>query len=127
MTTREYFQTVLDAHISDSMDEASRQLIQKLDEKNAKRKATPTKEQREAAQRVLLVKGFFEKHTPDEFFTRDDIAAATGMKPAEATAACKTLISVGKVVKGEAKIDKARRVVYSVPEGAQYLDREIEA
>lgn len=127
MTTREYFQAVLDAHISDTMDEASRQLIQKLDEKNAKRKATPTKEQREAAQRVLLVKGFFEKHTPNEFFTRDDIAAATGMKPAEATAACKALISVGKVMKGEAKIGKARRVVYSVPEGAQYLDHEIEA
>lgn len=127
MTTREYFQAVLDAHISDSMDEVSRQFIQKLDEKNAKRKATPTKEQREAAQRVLLVKDFFEKHNPDEFFTRDDIAAATGMKPAEATAACKVLIATGKVAKSEAKIDKSRRVVYSVPEGAQYLDREIEA
>lgn len=127
MTTREYFQAVLDAHISDSMDEVSRQFIQKLDEKNAKRKATPTKEQREAAQRVLLVEGFFEKHNPDEFFTRDDIAAATGMKPAEATAACITLVGMGKVVRGEAKIGKARRVVYSVPEGPQYLDREIEA
>jgi len=127
MTTREYFQAVLDAHISDSMDEVSRQFIQKLDEKNAKRKATPTKEQREAAQRVLLVQGFFEKRSSDEYFTRDDIAAATGMKPAEATAACKVLIATGKVVKGEAKIDKARRVVYSVSEGPQYLDREIEA
>ena len=127
MTTREYFQAVLDAHISDSMDEASRQFIQKLDEKNAKRKATPTKEQREAAQRVLLVTSFFAKHSPDEFFTRDDIAAATGMKPAEATAACKVLIATGKVGKDEAKIGKARRVVYSVSEGPQYLDREIEA
>ena len=127
MTTREYFQAVLDAHISDSMDKASRQLIQKLDEKNARRKATPTKEQREAAQRVLLVKGFFENHNPDEFFTRDDIATATGMKPAEATAACKALISAGKVMKSEAKIGKARRVVYSVPEDAQYLNHEIEA
>lgn len=127
MTTREYFQAVLDAHISDSMDEVSRQFIQKLDEKNAKRKATPTKEQREAAQRVLLVEGFFEKHTPDELFTRDDIAAATDMKPAEATAACKVLVAAGKIVKGEAKIDKARRVVYSVSESTQSLDHEIEA
>ena len=31
MTTREYFQAVLDAHISDEMDAASTQLIQKLD------------------------------------------------------------------------------------------------
>jgi len=109
------------------MDEASRQFIQKLDEKNAKRKTTPTKEQREAAQRVLLVKDFFEKYSPSESFTRDDIAAATGMKPAEATAACKALIATGKIVKGEAKIGKARRVVYSISEGPQYLDREIEA
>ena len=31
MTTREYFQAVLDAHISEEMDEASRILIGKLD------------------------------------------------------------------------------------------------
>lgn len=111
MTTREYFQAVLDAHISNTMDEASRQLIQKLDEKNAKRKATPTKEQREAAQRVLLVKGFFENH-PDEVFTRDAIAEAVNVSPAQVTAACKVLLAEDSIVKSEAKIDKARRVVY---------------
>ena len=127
MTTREFYVAIAEAQVSDELTTKAQELIAALDAKNAKRKTTPTKEQREAAQRVLLAKSFFEKHTPDELFTRDEIAADTGMSPAEATAACKVLIATGKVVKGEAKIDKSRRVVYSVPEGAQYLDHEIEA
>ena len=111
MTTREYFQTVLDAHISDEMDAASRQLIQKLDEKNAKRKTTETKEKREAADRRGLVLGFFQSH-PDEVFTRDAIAEAVGASPAQVTAACKVLLANDSITKSEAKIDKARRVVY---------------
>ena len=111
MTTREYFQAVLDAHISDAMDEASRVLIQKLDECNAKRKSTPTKEQKEASTRRGLVLGFFQSH-PDEVFTRDDVAKAVGVSPAQVTAACKVLLAEDSIVKSEAKIDKARRVVY---------------
>lgn len=109
MTTREYFQTVLDAHLSEEMDNASRTLIQKLDEKNAKRKATPTKQQKEASARSGLVLGFFQNH-PDEVFTRDAIAEAVGITPAQVTAACKALGD--NVAKSEAKIDKVRRVVY---------------
>lgn len=111
MTTREYFQAVLDAHISDSMDEASRILIQKLDEKNAKRKTTPTKEQKEASARRGLVLGFFQEH-PNEVLTRDAIAEAVSVTPAQVTAACKVLLAEGSITKSEAKIDKARRVVY---------------
>lgn len=109
MTTREYFQAVLDAHISDEMDEASKTLIVKLDAKNAKRKNTPTKEQKEASARRGLVLGFFQEH-PTEVFTRDQIATALGVTPAQVTAACKGLGD--DVIKSEAKIDKARRVVY---------------
>lgn len=111
MTTREYFQTVLDAHISDEMDAASRQLIQKLDDKNAKRKTTETKEKREASARRGLVLGFFQSH-PDEVFTRDAIAEAVKVSPAQVTAACKMLLAEDSITKSEAKIDKARRVVY---------------
>lgn len=113
MTTREYFQTVLDTHISDEMDAASRQLIQKLDEKNAKRKATPTKEQREAADRVDAVRNFFLTN-PHEVCTRDGIAAQLNITPGQVTAACKVLTAKGVITKSEAKIDKARRVVYSL-------------
>ena len=109
MTTREYFQNVLNAHISDEMDAASVTLIQKLDEKNEKRKSTPTKEQKEAATRRGLVLGFFQQH-PDEAFTRDSVAEALGISPAQVTAACRVLSD--NITKSEAKIDKARRIVY---------------
>lgn len=109
MTTREYFQAVLDAHISDSMDEASKTLIAKLDEKNAKRKNTPTKEQRQAAERRGLVLDFFKSH-PDEAFTRDAVAEALNMTPGQVTSACSRIEN--NLTKSEAKIDKARRVVY---------------
>lgn len=115
MTTREYFQAVLDAHISDSMDEASRILIQKLDDKNTKRKATPTKEQREAADRVDSVRNFFQTN-PHEVCTRDAIAAQLNITPGQVTAACKVLLAHGVITKSEAKIDKVRRVVYSLAE-----------
>ena len=109
MTTREYFQAVLDAHISDAMDEASRLLIQKLDAKTEKRKTTPTKEQREAAIRREQVCDFLKEHK-DESFTRDAIAEALAITLCQVTAACKALAE--NVTKSEVKIDKARKVVY---------------
>lgn len=109
MTTREYFQAVLDAHLSDDMDAASVELIQKLDARNAKRKDKPTKEQVEASARRGLVLGFLQSN-PEEAFSRDAIAEAVGITPAQVTAACKGLGD--DVIKSEAKIEKSRRVVY---------------
>ena len=109
MTTREYFQAVLDAHLSDDMDAASVELIQKLDARNAKRKDKPTKEQVEASARRGLVLGFLQSN-PEEAFSRDAIAKAVGITPAQVTAACKGLGD--DVIKSEAKIEKSRRVVY---------------
>ena len=109
MTTREYFQNVLDAHISDEMDAASVTLIQKLDEKNEKRKTAETKEKREASARRGLVLGFLQEHA-DEAFTRDQIAEVVGISVGQVTAACKGLGD--SVTKSEVKIDKARKVVY---------------
>ena len=113
MTTREYFQTVLDAHISDAMDEASRQLIEKLDTRNAKRASSDTKDKREARARVEAVRNFFAAN-PTEVCTRDGIAEQLGITPAQVSAACKTLVSLGVVTKAEAKVGKARKVVYSL-------------
>lgn len=109
MTTREYFQTVLDAHLSAEMDAASAELIQKLDDRNAKRKSKPTKEQVEASARRGLVLGFLQSN-PEGTFSRDAIAEAVGISPAQVTAACKGLGD--DVIKSEVKIDKSRRIVY---------------
>lgn len=113
MTIREYYESVLNAHISAEMDAASSTLLSKLDERNAKRKATPTKEQKAAADRRESVLDFLMAHK-GEAFTRDAIAESIGASPAQVTAACRSLGDA--VTKSETKIDKVRRVVYSVKE-----------
>lgn len=113
ITARQYFQNVLDAHISDEMDAQSAKYIAGLDARNAKRKSTDSKEKREVRARVEVVKGFFDGHK-GEWFTRDQIAEAVGISGAQVTAACKALGEY--ITKGEAKVDKAKRVVYSLAE-----------
>ena len=113
ITARQYFQNVLDAHISDEMDALSAKYIAGLDARNAKRKSADTKEKREVRARVESVKGFFDAHK-GEWFTRDQIADTVGISGAQVTAACKALGEY--VTKGEAKVDKAKRVVYSLAE-----------
>lgn len=118
MTIREYYQTVLDAHISEDMDKASSTLLSKLDERNEKRKSADTKEKKEAAARRAAVLTFLSDHKGEQF-TREALAAAVStdeciVSPAQAQAACKGL---GEAVsKTEVKIDKARKVVYSLAE-----------
>lgn len=110
MTSREYFQTVLNAHISAEMDELSVKMIERLDAKNAKRKTTPSKEQIAAAERREAVRAFLMEQ--DEPVTRDVIAEALNIKVGEASAACKALGEI--VTKTEVKVDKARKVAYSI-------------
>lgn len=113
MTTREYFQAVLDAHISEELDAASTDFIKKLDDKNEKRKNTLTKEQKEAAARREAVKTFF-RSKPGVAYTRDEVAAALGITPGQVTAAIR---SIPGLVKSEVKVDKSRKVAYTLPTG----------
>ena len=110
MTSREYFQTVLNAHLSDKMDDMSIKLLARLDTKNAKRKTTPSKEQIAAAERREQVRAFLMEQ--DEPATRDVIAAALNISVGQASAACKALGDA--VTKSEIKVDKARKVAYSI-------------
>ena len=128
MTNRDFYQTVLDfASTMEATDSSmtfeptnatpaelyakAAELLSKLDEKNAKRKTTETKEQKAAKERYQLVAEFLNQHK-GESFTRDAIAEAVGISPAQAQAACKAL----GISKTEAKIDKVKRVVYFVTE-----------
>ena len=113
ITARQYFQNVLDAHISDEMDAMSVKYIAGLDARNAKRKSIDSKEKREVRARVESVKDFFDNHK-NEWFTRDQIADAVGISGAQVSAACKAL---GEYIrKGETKVDKSKRVAYSLAE-----------
>lgn len=112
MTTREYFTAVLNAHISDEMDAASKTLIEKLDAKNAKRASSESKEKKETAARRNAVLEFLQAHK-GEVFTRDAIAEATGVSPYAVSSAVKALGE--QVNKTEIKVDKAKRVAYTIP------------
>ena len=109
MTTRELYQAVIDGNITEDTLSKAQELIAALDAKNAKRKTTPTKDQKEAAARREIVLGFFADH-PTEVFTRDAVADALGITPSQVTAACKALGE--SLTKSEAKFDKSRKVVY---------------
>ena len=122
MTTREFYVNVLDlidvivsddptgCVDTDAMAAKAQELIAALDAKNEKRKNTETKEQKEAAARAAAVLTFLKEQT--EPVTRDTIAGVLGMSPAQASAACKALGEA--VTKTEIKVDKARKVAYSI-------------
>ena len=115
MTSREYFNAVLNAHISEEMDETSAEFIARLDAKNATRKSTESKDKREARERRESVAAFLNAHK-GEVFIRDAIAESVGITLGEASAACKVLVANGIVTKTEVKVDKARKVGYSIAE-----------
>lgn len=111
MTTREYFQAVLDAHISDEMDAASTQLIQKLDERNEKRKSADSKAKQETAARKATVLKWLQSNEGQH--TRDAIAEGTGLTAGQCQSAALVLTAEGLVEKAEVKVDKTKRTVYS--------------
>lgn len=110
MTIREFYNEVINANINDDMTAKAQELIAALDVRNEKRKSTESKEKKEAAARRDAVLEFLKVQT--EPVTRDTIAGVLDMTPAQASAACKSL--EGMVVKVEIKVDKARKVAYSI-------------
>ena len=111
ITARQYFQNVLDAHLSEDMDKLSIKFIAGLDARNEKRKSTETKEKKETAERRAAVLAFLKEQT--EPVTRDTIAGVLDMEPAKVSGACKGLVDAGLVTKSEIKVEKARKVAYS--------------
>lgn len=112
MTTREYFQTVLDAHISDEMDAASQTLLAKLDSRNEKRKSADSKQKRETADRKAVVFKFLQDNEGEH--TRDAIAEGCGITVGQAQSAALALVREGVAKKSEVKVDKTKRVVYAI-------------
>lgn len=112
MTYREFYNAVLNANISDEMNETAVEFLSKLDSRNEKRKNTVTKDKAEAISRRELVLGFLSDN--EGVFTREQIAEAIGITANQVTGACTTLVGEGKVNKTEVKVDKSRKVGYSL-------------
>lgn len=112
MTYREYFKNVLSANISDEMNDVSVEFLAKLDAKNEKRKASDTKEKRETSARREAVLNYLREN--EGTFTRDDIAANLGISVGQVSGACKVLVDEGLITKSEIKIEKSRKIGYTI-------------
>lgn len=112
MTYREYFNNVLSANISDEMNEVSVEFLSKLDNRNEKRKGAMTKDKVESHARREAVLAFLKSN--EGVYTRDAIAEAIGISVGQVSGACKALVDEGLIVKSEIKIDKTRKIAYSV-------------
>ena len=112
MTYREFYNAVLNANLSDEMNETAVEFLSKLDSRNEKRKTVVTKEKQETASRRDMVLEFLRGN--EGVFTRDQIAEAIGITANQVTGACKSLVDGGLVNKTEVKVDKSRKVGYSL-------------
>ena len=112
MTSREYFENVKNANISDEMTAASIEFLKKLDAKNEKRKVTPSKEKVAAFARRDAIRNFLITH--EGTFTRDQIAEELGFTAGQVSGACKILVDNNEISKTELRVDKARKMGYYV-------------
>lgn len=120
MTNREFYQSVIDyasgvemtCEEVDTLTTKAQELLAALDARNEKRKGTETKEKKETAERRAAVLAFLKEQT--EPVTRDTIAGVLEMEPAKVSGACKGLVDAGLVTKSEVKVEKARKIAYSV-------------
>ena len=112
MTIREFYNEVINANVNEDMTNKATELLAALDARNEKRKGTESKEKKEAAERRETVLEFLKTH--EGAFTRDQIAFEVEMDPAKVTGACTALIKEGLVTKSEIKVEKSRKVAYSI-------------
>ena len=111
MTNRDFYTAISAAEtLPAELRDKAAELLSKLDTTNEKRRSTDSKEKKEAAARREAVLAFLKEQT--EPVTRDTIAGVLNMTPAQAGAACKALGEL--VAKSEIKVDKARKVAYSI-------------
>ena len=111
ITARQYFQNVLDAHLSDKMDELSAKYIAGLDARNEKRKSADSKEKREVAARREVVFGCLS----DVPIFADTIAANTDLTVGQVRSALTALVKDGKASKVSIKVDKSVKMAYTLP------------
>jgi transcriptional regulator GlxA family with amidase domain len=114
MTTREFYQSIISAEVSEDITAKASELLAKMDASNAKRKSADSKEKREVRERVQVVLDFLCDHI-GQSFTRDDIASATGLSVGQVTAACKPIVVDGTITRAETKVGKTHKVVYTYP------------
>ena len=112
MTNREFYLSIINNTVSDETINKASELLAALDARNEKRKGTESKEKKEAAERREVVLEFLKTH--EGAFTRDQISFEVDMDPAKVSGACTALVKSGLVTKSEIKVEKSRKMAYSI-------------
>ena len=100
MTNREFFNKVIAGEVDNEVVEMAQTLLAKLDEKNAKRKNTETKEQKE--NKVLMAK--ICDLLANGGMVASDIGKALGVSTQKASALCVLLVKEGTVCCTDLKV-----------------------
>lgn len=111
MTTREFFAAVLDAHLSEDMDNAATEFIAKLDARNEKRKSSESKEKQATSSRRNAVA---DALTDSPMFA-ETIAEMTGCTVGQVRSALSALVRDGLAAKTQVKDGKNRKMAYTLP------------
>lgn len=113
MTQREFFNEVIKANVSEEVRETAKAALAKLDERNAKRAAKPSKT---AIENQPIKEAILVKLTENgKGMLSPDVAAALGISTAKASALLTQLVNDGKVVKVEVKVPKKGKMMsYSI-------------
>ena len=101
MTNREFFNAIIKADINPEVTEMATSLLTKLDEKNAKRKNTETKEQKE---NKVLMGTILSNLSAGVATSASTLGAILGVSTQKASALCVLLEKEGKVVVTEIKV-----------------------
>lgn len=114
MTYREFYSAVANLTAEDNaeLNEFACKAIEALDHKNELRKGRESKEKKETSARKASVLDFLTEN--EGTFSRNEIAVALGITDGQATSACTALVKEGLVTKSEIKVDKAKKMVYTI-------------
>ena len=108
MTNREFYQSVIEANISEDTTIKATELLSALDARNEKRKSSESKEKKEVAARRESVLAALT-NTPT---FADTIAENTGLTVGQVRSALAALVRDGIADKLTAKVDKATKMAY---------------
>lgn len=104
MTNREFLNTIINANISDEVTAQAKDLLAKLDARNAKRAATPSKTA--VANEPIKAKIVELLSDATELMTASQIGEALEISTQKASALLRQMVEVGTLTSEEVKIPK---------------------
>ena len=102
MTKREFFTAVIEKVDDAELKLFAEQEIEKMNERNAKRKDSPSKKSIENVPIKAKIAGYLDEH--DGLATASEIANEVGISVQKASALCRQMVENGSVTSEEVKI-----------------------